>query len=288
MKLLPCCERDNLVMSCDCIDKRIAVSFSGGRSSAVMAAKIREAYPNHEIKFIFMNTGQEHPKTIEFVKKCDEYFKLDLILLESVQREGRKSSGFRVVTYDTLSMHGQPFEAMIRKYGIPNLEFPHCTRELKENPFKNYLRSVGWYSYYTALGIRADEPKRIKKRPNVIYPLNEWGLDKQDVLDFWKEMPFDLEIQEREGNCLWCWKKSLTKHVLNLKSNPEWYDFPEAMERDYALQRTDLKPEPRVFFREHRSTAQMRKIAAMSGANDKMTNRPDEDAGCSESCEVFL
>jgi len=238
------CEPDP---TCSCQRKRIAVSFSGGRSSALMCELLLKNTPNVEKIFVFMNTGQEHWKTLEFVKKCDEHYGLNLVYLEAVVHPGRKSSTHKVVTYETLSRKGEPYEAMIQKYGIPNLDFPHCTRELKTNPFNSYLRSIGWDSVKVALGIRFDEPSRIKNPDKFLYPLNEAGIEKQDVLDHWKAMPFDLGIEEREGNCVWCWKKSDKKHILNLQKNPEWYDFPERMERLYALNRTDLIPDARVF-----------------------------------------
>ena len=49
----------------------------------------------------------------------------------------------------------------IEKYGIPNQNAPHCSRELKKQPIKSYARSIGWKNYQTALGIRSDEPKRL-------------------------------------------------------------------------------------------------------------------------------
>lgn len=271
--------------TCVCQQGRIAVSFSGGRSSALMCELLLKKHPRNKLIFIFMNTGEEHWKTLEFVKKCDEHYGLNLVYLEAVVHPGRKSCTHKVVTYDTLSRRGEPYEAIIKKYGIPNLDFPHCTRELKTNPFNSYMRSTCWEpgTFKVALGIRADEPDRIK--PPYIYPLNEAGIDKQAVLDHWKAMPFDLGIEEREGNCVWCWKKTDKKHVLNIQKNPEWYDFPERMEELYALNRTDLLPDARSFFRGRRTTKDMRKLADTLGPIDP---RHDSPGPCEESCEVFI
>ena len=44
---------------------------------------------------------------------------------------------------------------------------------------------------------------------NFIYPLIDWDIEKEDILSWWEDQPFDLEIPEHLGNCVWCWKKCL-------------------------------------------------------------------------------
>lgn len=275
---------------------RIFGSFSGGRSSAVMCKRVLELYPNSEKLFIFANTGEEHWKTLEYVNKVDQYLGLNLVWVEAeinpVLNEG---TSHVVVTFQTASRKGEPYEAVIQKYGIPNKAYPHCNRELKTNPMYSYLKEIGWErgSYQVAIGIRADEPKRIDekaKEKHIFYPLVEEGIDKRDVLDECATWPFDLGIEEREGNCKWCWKKSDTKHILNIQRNPEWYEFPKLMEQKYDLVRTDLSPDPRVFFRGKRSTQQMIALANAVGVQLDMRflNREDEDAGCSEECGIEI
>jgi hypothetical protein len=194
-------------------------------------------------------------------------------------------------------MKGERFEEMAQKYGISNEDFPHCTRELKTVPIHSYARYIGWKagSYWTAIGIRADEPQRISKNARKVrffYPLVASGTDKRDVLDYFRPFPWDLKIKEREGNCSWCWKKSLTKHILNIQHNPERYEFPALLEERYSTIRTDLSPDPRHFFRGRlegpRRTARdlIRLAQALPVQLDLMLNREDEDAGCAEHCEI--
>ena len=60
-----------------------------------------------------------------------------------------------------------------------------------------------------AIGIRADESHRkskVAEENNFIYPLIDWDIDKEDVLSWWEDQDFDLEIPEHMGNCVWCWK----------------------------------------------------------------------------------
>lgn len=253
----------------------------------MMARLIQQSMAEtHELLYLFVNTGQEHPKTLEFVDRCSKEWAMPITWIEAVQHPGvRKSSTHTQVSFETADRSGAVFEAMIEKYGIPNKSYPHCTRELKLRPMESYIRSTGWTGVQAAVGIRADEPRRLTAKPGVVYPLADWWpSDKQDVMTFWEDQGFDLGIEEREGNCVWCWKKSEKKHFLNLAASPAWYEFPARMERIHAL--TNRK-DPQVFFRGATSTANLIAKFHMSGVDPRSLPSPEEDGGCSESCEDF-
>ena len=168
-----------------------------------------------------------------------------------------------------------------------------CTRELKQRPIMSYMRSLGYKprQYKIALGIRADETRRVStsaRQNNVIYPLVDAGVDKEMILDWWKEQPFDLEILEHQGNCTWCWKKSDRKHFLNIEENPSWYEFPKRMEKLYCYvgPQSD-KTIPRNFFRFNRDTETMFKLYQLSKDNIIPISQIEHGAGCSESCELY-
>lgn len=118
--------------------KPLVISFSGGRTSAYMTKLLQEKYGNkREIITIFANTGKEREETLEFVNECDKSFGFRTTWIESYQHHGqRKSPGFRIVDFESASRNGEPFEDMIRKHGIPNVSFPHCSRELKKRPIE--------------------------------------------------------------------------------------------------------------------------------------------------------
>jgi len=106
--------------------KKIAVSFSGGRTSAYMTQRIlREYKETHEIVVTFANTGLEHEKTLEFVHNCDKHMGFGTVWLEAVV-DPRENKGTRhkVVTFETAARDGEPFEDVIKKYGIPFSHFP--------------------------------------------------------------------------------------------------------------------------------------------------------------------
>ena len=53
--------------------EKICISFSGGRSSAVMTKMVLQKYPDAEIQITFANTGFEHEDTLRFVNDCDRH-----------------------------------------------------------------------------------------------------------------------------------------------------------------------------------------------------------------------
>lgn len=148
---------------------KLSVSVSGGRTSAYMAKRIKDVADARGIEslFIFANTGAEHPDTLRFVNDVDKHLGLDLVWVEAVVHPERKACTHKVVTFATASRCGEPFGQVCAKYGLPNQSFKLCTRELKLNPMNSYHSSIGWAkkSYVTAIGIRADETRRVAPQP---------------------------------------------------------------------------------------------------------------------------
>jgi len=187
--------------------------------------------------FVYCNTGQEHEKTLEFVDKCDKSFGLNLHWIEAVVNEKGAGTSYKKVTFETASRNGEPFEDVVKKFGLPNMDFPHCTRELKIEPFKKFALDFidGSGNYMQALGIRFDEPNRIRQNPKKYYPLAfEKQMSKGDILLWWRRQEFDLEIPEHLGNCTWCWKKSEKKLLTLAKNHPEIFEFPKMLEEKYS------------------------------------------------------
>jgi hypothetical protein len=283
---------------------RLLLSFSGGRTSGYMTRMcLTKLVDQFEMLVVFANTGQENGQTLEFVRDCDRHFGFNTAWVEAVPFHGeRKSSGHRVVTFETASRKGEPFEAMIQKYGIPNRNFPHCTRELKRNAINSYMESIGWADYATAIGVRPDEARRVNPKAvqqQIAYPLIDWfWADKQDVNDWWEGQTFDLRLREHEGNCAWCWKKSDAKHFLLIRERPTVYEFPARMESLYGyvgpMHKKDPDAPPHRFFRLGRSTQEMFAAAAAVGDQpvkvlERLAAVEDADAngGCTESCELY-
>ena len=286
-------------------DKTLVISFSGGRTSGYLTKRLLEEKNKwKDVIVIFANTGQEHEKTLEFINNCDKKFGFNTVWIEAIAHPGeRKTSTAKIVNYKTASRDGRPFEDVIAKYGIPWSKAGHCTRELKEQPIKNYLRELGLNktNRVMAIGIRADESHRkskVAEENNFIYPLIDWDIDKEDVLSWWEDQDFDLEIPEHMGNCVWCWKKSYIKLVTVMREKPEAFDFPEKMEKLHGrtgniaqkvLNNGVLKGQKSIkFFRGFKTVEDIRKMA-----KEKDDVFIDEhfmriSGGCSEECQPFL
>lgn len=250
-----------------------------------MTKKLKDSYAG-EIQVVFANTGQENDETLEFVRDCDRYFDFKTVWLEAVVQERGIATSFKVVDFETANRDGAIFESVIQKYGIPNTSYPHCTRELKERPLHSYMKEIGWKrgDYSTAIGIRTDESRRVKKTKdyqNIVYPLVDWyPSDKEDVNIFWEDQEFNLNLAEHKGNCKWCWKKSFRKHSALIQESPEIYDFPKRMERLYPHAGHNDGIRKRVFFRGNRSAQDLFKLSDVTG------NYGFEES-CSESCEIY-
>lgn len=284
--------------------RRLFISFSGGETSGYMTLMCWHYWAPYydEVVVVFANTGQETEQTLIFVKWFEDYYGIPVVWLEGVTEHGkRKGNTHRITDYYNASRDGEPFADMIRKYGIPNKAYPHCTRELKLNPMASYLRSLGWKEYDTAVGIRVDEIDRMSakaKKNRVFYPLiKHWPMTKPDINAFWATQPYRLDLKGFEGNCKWCWKKTLRKHLTLMRYHPQWYDFPEQMEETMGLAGHNKDGTHRVFFRENMSVKDLRELAQkpFNEVEDDAQVYPDNELeghtldvsnGCSESCEV--
>ena len=205
----------------------------------MMAYLIKKAYGHiYDLIFVFANTSRENEETLVFLDKVDKYFGLDVVWVEAVVHHGqRKGCTHKIVNFETACRDGSVFEEVIKKYGIPNTKFKHCTRELKKNPITSYAKSIGWKSWITAIGYRADEPKRINwekaKKKKQWYILAELGIKKPDVALFWQQQPFDLQLKDYEGNCKLCYKKSRRKQLTQIVESPQDTPWIKDMEVKY-------------------------------------------------------
>lgn len=280
---------------------KILVSFSGGRTSAYMAKRLLDnGGPDDEIIFVIANSGQEDERTLVFADRCDREWGLNLVWIEA-DVPPRLGDGIRhrVVTFETACRTGHAsFEPMIAKYGIPNKPFPHCSKYLKKRPIESYAKSIGWKrgEYQTAIGIRADEIDRqspAAAAEGLTYPLVRWGVKKPFTLRWWKRQAFDLELEERNGNCRTCWKKSRRKLLTIAAEDPSAFAFMAEMEAKHQFAGPRPDKGPHRFFRDGWTTLDLISRARSLDFKPHKDNEVHMDAsldasdGCSESCEVF-
>jgi 3'-phosphoadenosine 5'-phosphosulfate sulfotransferase (PAPS reductase)/FAD synthetase len=160
---------------------------------------------------------------------------LGVVWLEAVVVPGKgNGTQYKIVTFETASRKGEPFEDVIKKYGLPSKLYRHCTRELKEVPIHRYAKKILGKKYMTAIGIRADEKHRLGSNPKMFYPLAEVGVTEEIVRNWWDTQSFDLDLKDYEGNCDLCFLKSVRKKLTLLKDKPLLAEWWNDMEMSYA------------------------------------------------------
>jgi len=248
------------------------ISFSGGRTSAYMLWRVLQSNGGlpDEAKVCFANTGKEEEATLRFVDRCSKEWGVPITWVEYADAAETKDR-FRVVTFETASRDGEPFEAIIRKRNyLPNPVSRFCTVEMKVRAIHRYLKSIGWTEWDSMLGIRADEQRRLAKIGNQDYgkheekvaPLGRVGVTKEMVGKFWESMPFDLELPNingvtMHGNCDLCYLKGGAQILSLIKEKPEravWWAKMEALALASA-------PDGAVFRKDRPSYAEMAKFA---------------------------
>lgn len=181
---------------------------------------------------LFANTGKEEEATLRFVRDCAERWSAPVVWLEY-----RAPAAFEVVSFETASRKGEPFEAVIAHRGgiLPNKRSPYCSSVMKTRTMHCYLRSLGWTEWQSMVGIRADEQVRVAKfRANpspevaceeIVLPLADAAITKYVVSTFWRSQPFDLGLANHngvtpEGNCDLCFRKHPTRVLSLIAANP--------------------------------------------------------------------
>lgn len=262
------------------------ISFSGGRTSAYMLWRVlqsNEGLPDDAI-ICFANTGKEDEATLEFVRDSAKNWLVPITWLEFRDTEDR----FEVVTFETASRNGEPFEALIRKRNyLPNPVTRFCTIDLKIRPIGRYLLSLGMADTKTEaenmsmIGMRADEQRRAAKIADKSrIPLVTAGITKEDVGAFWRAQPFDLGLPNNNGvtmhgNCDLCFLKGGAQILSLIAEKPAravWWAGMEALALALAS-----KPSGAVFRSDRPSYASMAQFA-----NDQadMFDKNEEAIAC--------
>lgn len=233
------------------------ISVSGGRTSGFMLRKILDSYGGSlpsDIKPVFCNTGLEHPATYDFLKRMGEEW-CPITWLE-YRRDG-DDHGYSEVDYHSADRTGKPMEWVIDAMGVlPNPIARFCTAQLKIRTANRFARDQGWDEWFSAVGLRADEPRRahrIKgdtKRDTPVCPMAEAGHGQDDVLAFWRDYHFDLELPHDNnlwGNCVGCFLKSrarIENIALLAPGSLEWWARQEEASTCEGLGKVFRKDRP--------------------------------------------
>ena len=279
-------------------DENTVISFSGGRTSAYMLYKVLEAYDfklPENIVVCFANTGKEMPETLDFVEACSDEWGVEIVWLERWASKTPKDSKFKyayetkVTNYNDACRNGEPFKHLIRAKGIaPNPVSRFCTKELKIEAIRSFVKNLGWETPYQGfVGIRADETRRVKKIHNTRdcgqdrwCPLYLDGVTVTDVYNFWKQSSFDLALYNNKGttdwgNCDLCFLKGESKKASIVRERPDLADWWIEIEDELAL--TSNGGSGSVFRTDHQSYKDMKIIAT---SHNSLEFRDDETIPC--------
>lgn len=168
----------------------------------------------------FANTGKEDEATLQFVRDCGERWGVPITWVEYRNDE----RGFAVVDFDTASRGGEPFETLVTKKNyLPNPVARFCTSDLKVTPIARVAPD-----HDTMVGVRSDEPRRVGKlrERGLLVPLVDAGVTQSDVQAFWRNQPFDLGLEFRNGmtslgNCDLCFLKGAHQIQSLIADKPE-------------------------------------------------------------------
>lgn len=206
-----------------------AAGISGGRTSGLMHMMTLAANQDqlHWYLPCFANTGKEEERTLIFLKNMEEatQFPLHWLEFEKPVEFGAPPRFARTRQVDFQTAHrgmqiwydflGTLAEYRMKEKGegptAPAAMMRLCTAYMKLKTIHRFVRER-WDDYDYGVGLRADEPKRVKslkgqeRRDDVTFvvPLFTAGLVKQDIFSFWAEQPFDLNLPEYLGNCTMC------------------------------------------------------------------------------------
>ena len=274
------------------------VSFSGGRTSAYLVYLMERARKEFgwKVKYLFCDTGVESPQTYVFIRNIVKFWGIDLIVLRAIVNpilgQGNTYQQFQVsdLMNSAVMPPFQPFLDMMRKYGTPSVAGPYCSERMKKDISDLYCKDHFGKNFITWLGMRSDEPRRLKPKAGIKYLADLVSVDKQDILDWWKEQPFDLDLDESEGNCLYCVKKSSSKLALAIKKNPNFYRLWKYYISDDSIREKEGY-DKNVMYRGKLSLsgiAEMYSEMSESDIRDRMRSAKRYETGsCTESCEAF-
>lgn len=132
-------------------------------------------------------TGCEHPLTYRFIREVVKFWDIPLTVLQvDINPELGQPNGYtewEPKDIQTRMPVLKPFMDMVKKYGTPYIGGAFCTDRLKLIPFTKYCDNhFGRGNYITWLGIRADEPSRLKPKSGVRYLAELSDFDKSDVI----------------------------------------------------------------------------------------------------------
>ena len=188
------------------------INVSGGRSSGFMLRKLLDAHDGRlpdRCEAVFANTGRERPETLDFIAAMGEQWGVPITWLEfAYVPDGRPKTRAVVVSRESASLAGEPFDAMLQSVSfMPSVTQRICTSELKVLTIDRYLwntRTLTKRQTRKLIGFRHDEPARWKpaiyQECEIAYLMVDAGVTAADVAEFWRaHVPYRGVVRGLEG-----------------------------------------------------------------------------------------
>lgn len=142
---------------------RHVLGISGGKDSAALAIYLKDKYPDLNIEYYFCETDKELDETYKLVENLEIYLGNKIKRLIAVENSSEDQ-----------------FDHFLKLYGdyLPSANTRWCTREMKLEPFEDFVANDNTISY---VGIRGDEDREgyISQKENIqsIFPFrkNIWS-----------------------------------------------------------------------------------------------------------------
>ena len=193
----------------------VAVSFSGGKDSTVLLDICRR-FCDKDMKAFFLNTGNEYPEIVEFVKSFEN---VDLIKPKHTIKQIIEKHGFPLISkaqaqYFRQAKHGSQILKDLRldrrvenqgeqwilayKYrgflNVKNLEISEqCCDFLKKKPSQNYLKQNKIKGIY--MGLKILDSRRRKGSWLQLGTCNNYNGGKSNPLSIWNETDINQYIK---------------------------------------------------------------------------------------------
>jgi len=202
------------------------VNLSGGKdSTAMLLMMLEDKKPIDYI--IFADTGKDFPQMRDHLTKLAEYIKQHYPEAPEITVL-RSEKTFDYLMFDHIKIRGK--NKGKKGYGWASMIARWCTAELKTRVIEDFIKSLG-EKCVQYIGIAADEPERLRKIPNMVYPLNERGITEAAALQYCYERGFDwggLYNYFDRVSC-WCCPLKNQKELKNLyMHSPElWAELKE-------------------------------------------------------------
>lgn len=211
------------------------VSFSGGKdSTAMLLMMIEKGMQIDEI--IFVDTGVEFPQMYEHIQQVEKHIgrkitkikddkSFEYYMLEHVKTRGKNK--------------GQ------KGYSWSDFKNRWCTKHLKQQPFKKYLKKYKGFKIIEYHGIAFDELERVNKNNNkeIKYPLVEYRITEKQALEYCYDKGFTwsgLYSKFERLSCYLCPLQRIKELRTLYNEFPElWEHMKELDSKTYRKFRSD-------------------------------------------------